>query len=78
MIYTVTKNDHISILTVEPGDLKAKKKLFNYRRRGWQISARENNRPENRQPNEVDKVKIKQKRLSRKIEILKGYWVNVD
>jgi len=84
MIYTVTKNGHTSTLIIEPGDLKAKNKLSNYRQRGWQISACEGNYPANRQPkrqpNGVDNVKVKQKRLteSKKVEILKGCWIEVD
>lgn len=39
MIYRATKNDHISILIVEEGNLKAKKRLSKYRREGWKITA---------------------------------------
>jgi len=83
MIYTLTKNGHTSTLIIELGDLRAKRKLFNYRQRGWQVSAREGNHPANRQPKQQPNCepkceeKIVPKVTNRRTKVL-GQWIEVD
>lgn len=75
MIYELKKNGYTSTLIVNLGDLKAKKKLGYYRKRGWQVSAVERPDPVPKATPEVKvlpkKIKVKEKSL---IKVL-GYWV---
>jgi len=75
MIYQLRKNNHHSILIVELGDLKAKKKLGYYRKRGWRISAKEQPDPVSKTTPEVKVLPKKNKKKEESLIKVLGYWV---
>jgi len=78
LIYKLRKNGYTSTLVVEPGDLKAKKKLGYYRKRGWQVSARERADLVPKQTTPEAKVLPKKNKKKEKSLIkMLGYWVDI-